>query len=252
MRKLFCSLLFLLVAARGFAQPQPRLIDSVRQVLARSTNEKEKFNSAAYLSRIMMTTDPGAAEHYGQQIIRIAEVSRDRGLMVEAFMVNGERYAYLAGRKDNIFKSIGYYNQALELAKKNKMDTSVIRSYLALSTVYRYLPDYEKALNFCNQAGSYSATVKDDSITAKVNLEYGLVYLGRNEKVDALKKFLAALRIGEELKSISLQRESNTCLSAFYAAIGDYDKAIDKQVTSLKLLESIAWQPGTVYRRSMN
>ena len=249
MRKLFCSLVILLSAAAGYSQQQPRVVDSVQQLLAKSTTDADKFKHTAYLSRVMMTMNPQAADQYGQQLIQIAQISRNRGLMVEAFLVNAERFSYLAGRKDNIFKSIGYYNQALELAKKNKMDTSVVRSYLGLSAVYRYLPDYEKALNFCNQANSYSSAIKDDSIKAKVNLEYGLIYLSRNEKVEALKKFLSASRAAEELKSISLQRESNTCLSVFYAAIGDYEKAIDKQVASLNLLQAIASQPGTVYRK---
>jgi len=249
MKKLYFGGLILLGVVATEAQPQPKIVDSVQQALKNSTNEEDKFRNTAYLSRIMMTVNPEKADQYGQELIELAETSRDKGKMVEAFMVNGDRFSYLAGRKDNIIKSISYYNKALDIAKKNEMDTSVVRAYLALSTVNRYLPDYDKALGFCNQANSYSSLIKNDSITARVSLEYGTVYLNKNEKLLALRNFLSAVRIGEELKSISLRRDGYSSLSFFYAAIGDNDKAIDMQAKSLKLLETVANQPGMVYRK---
>ncbi len=248
MRNLFCILLFLQAVTIGYGQSQPRIVDSVQRLLAASTTEEDKFRNTAYLSKVMMTMDPKAGDVYGKQLIEIAETSRNKARMVEALLINGERFSYLAGRKDNIIQSITYYNRALELARKNKMDSSVVKAYLALSKVHRFLPDNDKALSFCNQANSYSSLLKNDSITAEIHLEYGSVYIAKNEKLLALRNFLTGIRIGEDIKSVYLRREGYNKLSVFYATIGDYDRAIDIQVKSLKLLEIIPSQQ-SVYRK---
>jgi tetratricopeptide (TPR) repeat protein len=248
MRKLYYSLLFLLYGAASYSQLQPRVVDSVQQLLAKATTMEEKFRHTAFLSRVMMTMNPLAAEEYGQQLIKLADSSGNRSKMVEAFLVNGERYSYLAGRKDNIVRSVSYYEMALELAKKYKMDSSIVKCYLALSRVNRSLPDYDKALDYCDQARAYSDRLKDDSICAEVYLEYGSVHIGKNEKIKALRNFLDAIRIGEEVKNIYLQRDGFNKLSGFYATIGNYDTAIYVQLQSLKLLEKITG-PQAVYRK---
>lgn len=248
MRKLLGGLVILLYGTTVYSQPQPRVVDSVQQLLAKATTLEEKFRHTAYLSRVMMSINPRVADEYGQQLIKLADSSGNTSKMVQAFLVNGERFSFLAGRKDNLQKSISYFSKALELAKKNKMDTSIIKSYLALSKVYRILPDYDKALSYCNEADVYSKRIKDDSITAEVHLEYGSVYLSKNEKITALREFLKGLRIGEETKNIYVQRDGYNLLSGFYAAIENYDTAIAKQKKSLELLEKLSF-PQAVYRK---
>lgn len=46
-----------------------------------------------------MNVNLAEADKYGLQMIEVAEMSRDRKLMVKALLTNGERYSYLAGRK---------------------------------------------------------------------------------------------------------------------------------------------------------
>lgn len=221
------------------ARSQTAIIDSFKRELAKATTSEQKVEILGYLSRTLMNTSLPEADKYGRQMIEIAEMSRDRKLMVKALLTNGERYSYLAGRKDNINKAIGYYTQGLELARKNKLDEQVISAYLYLSEVSRYMPDAEKALNYCNQAYSYIGLVKNDSLAAKVHLEYGSVYLLKNEKILALKNMMTAIRIAEDLRNNFLLRAGYTKLSGFYAAIEDHDKAIDYQVKALNKLEQI-------------
>jgi tetratricopeptide (TPR) repeat protein len=229
---------FIVISHLTFAQI-PALVDSLKDLLNKATSEQQKFDITANLSRILMNTNPAEADLYGQQLIQIAETSRERDKMVNALLINGERFSYLAGRRDNIEKAIGYFNRGLELAIQNKIDTLIVKTYLLLSGVNRNVPDYDKSLNYCNQANSYAVILKKDSITAKVHLEYGSVYLGKNEKLLALRNLLAAVRIGDELKSITLRRDGYNKLSGFYAIIEDYAKAIDFQVKAIQLIPQL-------------
>ncbi len=237
MRKLCFILLW--VCFSSAALSQTAIIDSLKRELARSASSEKKVEILGYLSRTLMNTSLPEADQYGLQMIEVAEMSRDRKLMVKALLTNGERYSYLAGRKDNINKAIDYYTRGLELARRNKLDEQVISAYLYLSEVSRYMPDPEKALNYCNQAYSHTGLVKNDSLTARVHLEYGSVYLSKNEKILALKNMMTAIRIAEDLKNNYLLRAGYTKLSGFYAAIEDYDKAIDYLVKALNKLELI-------------
>ncbi|MBL7702810.1 MAG: hypothetical protein JNM14_11205 [Ferruginibacter sp.] len=248
MQKIYLLLLFILIKLTTFAQSQFAIVDSFKTELAKATTNERKIEILGMLSRTLMNSNLAEAEKYGQQMIEVAEESRDRKLMVKSLIINGERYGYLSGKKDNISKAISYYNQALELAKKNKLDEQMISAYLSLSEVHRSMPDLEKALNFCNQAYSYMGLVKNDSLSARVHLEYGSVYLSRNEKILALKNFMTAIRMGEDLANDYLLRASYAKLSGFYAAIEDYDKAIDYQVKAYDKLNFIK-NGQTVYAR---
>lgn len=62
------------------------------------------------------------------------------------------------------------------------------------------MPDLEKALSYSNQAYAQTGLIKNDSLNARVHLEYGLVYLAKNEKILALKNMMTALRMAEDIK----------------------------------------------------
>lgn len=239
MRKLLQLLVLIGLPFMALAQGPP-LVDSMKARLAApNSSDDEKFEAAAYLCRVMMNFNPAQGDFYGQRLIEVAEVSRDRVKMVNALLINGERYSYLAGRRDNIDKAIDYYTRGLQLARDNKIDTLIIKSYLLLSEVSRNIPDFDKALNYCNQASAYATLQKNDSITARVQLESGSVYLGRNEKIFALENLLSAARIADDLKSVVLRRMGYNKLSGFYMVIKNHPKAIDYQVRAIELLPQL-------------
>ncbi|MBK8521328.1 MAG: hypothetical protein IPL54_10785 [Chitinophagaceae bacterium] len=246
MRKLCFILLLVFIAST--ASSQTALIDSFKRELAKAQTSEQKIDALGYLCRTLMNSNLPEADKYGLQMIEVAEMSRDRKLMVKALLTNGERYSYLAGRKDNLDKAISYYTQALELARQNKIDEQMISAYLYLSEVSRVNADAEKALNYNNQAFAHIGLVKNDSLATRVHLEYGSVYLLKNEKILALKNLMTAIRMAEDLKNNQLIRAAYTKLSGFYASIEDYDKAIDYQVKAYEQLKLIKTGQ-TVYAR---
>jgi tetratricopeptide (TPR) repeat protein len=239
MRKLLCLLAFTASLQAAYSQMQPAVIDSFKAQIARAATTREKFDLTGHLSKVLMNVNPPEADKYGKQLIELAEESRDRSLMIRARLINGERYSYLYGRTENIEKAILYYNEGLSMARANKIDTLIVSAFLSLSEVHRYIPNPEKALSFCNQAYSYTGILENDSLTARVHLEYGMVYIAKNEKLLALRNMMSALRIAEELDNPSLLRSGYTRLSGFYSQVEDFDKAIDYQVKAQQTLDRI-------------
>lgn len=239
MRKLLILLPGLIFALLSYGQTQPAVVDSFKRQIKEAVTIEKKIELTGFLSKVLMNVNPAEAEKYGLEMIEMAETTRDRRLMIVALLSNGERYSFLAGRKDNIEKATSYYDQALEIAKQNKLDSQIVRTCLLLSELSRNIPDNNKALDYCNQANSYSVMLKSDSITARVHLEYGSVYLAKNDKLLALRNFFAAVRIAEDLKNYNLLRGAYNKLSVFYAVIEDFDKAIDYQVKALSLIGKV-------------
>jgi len=249
MKKLFLLFCGIALSLCTIAQmPVPAVLDSFKRELSKAEAPARKIQLIGYMTRILMNVDLQQADMYGQQMIEIAEESRDRTLMVEALTINGDRYSYVAGRKDNIEKSIRYYNKALELARQNKLDKRIASIYLGLSRVHRFMPDLNKAIVFCNQADSYIDALDNDSLKAESSMETGTVFLQQGEKLPAMRKFLTALQIAERLKDRSLLRSAYGKLSDFYNDISEYDKAIDYKLRAMQQLSQIV-SGQSVYNR---
>jgi tetratricopeptide (TPR) repeat protein len=236
-RLLTAFVLFASVA--GHTQQTSAALDSLMGKLNRVKTNRERVETLGDISRLYMNENLVKADSVGEKMMEEAELSRDRQLMVEALLVNGERYSYFASRKENFEKAVGFYNKALELSRQNKLDREIARSFLALSAIYRSVPDADRAFNYCNQAFSYIATIESDSLKILGHLEFGAVYRLKREKLLSLRNYLSGLRIAEQMKNTGLKKSCYDALTNFYAGMEDYDKAIDYAVRALKLLEEM-------------
>lgn len=240
MRRKFSLLLLLLFASVYVqAQAQAAAVDSMKRALAKSGDVSGRVYWLDILSRTLMNVDMEEAEKYGNQLIEIAEESRDRKLMVTAYLSNGNRCSYFAGTKDYINRAIDYYTKALDIAKQNRLDEETGKALLYLASINLAIPDKDRALSYANQASSIISTVNNDSLRAESFNIFGDVYLVRNEKILSLRNYLLALRLGEEIRNPTVLRNCNVNLSGFYSNIGDFDRAIDYQMRANKNLDDI-------------
>ena len=245
-------LLFIIISATTttFCQ-QSAALDSIRSALAKAKTPEEKVYWFDNLSRTAMNVDLAQAEEYGKQLISFAEETRDRKLMVKAYMSNGLRCSYFSGQKDYATRSIEFYNKALEIAKQNKMEDEVGAAQLRLASVYLSIPDKDKALNYVDQAFSLISTLKNDSLKAESHNSYGLVHQARNDKTLSLRHFLNGLQIAEQTKKPELKRNCYVHLSNFYTRIQEHDKAIDYFMKPNKELDHIR-EKNVPYQRAID
>lgn len=243
-RKIFLILL-LITSIRGAGQ-SANIIDSLKKELAKAQTPGDKVYLLDIISRAVMNGSLEQGEKYGKQIIEVAEESRDRPLMIKAYQSNGTRCSYFAGNRNFTNRAIEYYNNALSIAKERKMDDEAGATMLLLSRVYLVIPDKDKAFSYATQAMSILNTGKNDSLKIESYYKFGDVCLVRNDKILALRNYLAGLRMAEDLKAkdgraanskASLIRQGNIDLSGFYTSIEDYDRAIDYYMKAYKQLD---------------
>jgi tetratricopeptide (TPR) repeat protein len=212
------------------------------------------------LARTLMSVDLAQSEKAGQELIELAEESRDRKLMIFAYRSSAVRYSYYGGQKEYTEKSISYYNKALNIARDNKLDAETGGILLRLANVYLMVPDKDKALGYANQGASIISTLNNDSLQVETENTFGQVYLFRNERILALRHYLTALRLAESLKEGNaaarsrkneILRKCYMHLSTFYTAIEAYDKAIDNALLAYKTLDNIQ-EKNVPYQRAID
>jgi tetratricopeptide (TPR) repeat protein len=232
-------LLLLFMLSQTARSQEAAAVDSIRAALTKATTMEQKFPLLEELSRVLMNVNPKQADETGAQLITMAEESRDRKYMFKAYLSNGTRCSYMASQKTYSDKAIQFYNKALELARQNRMSEDMGAAQLHLALVYLMIPDKEKALSFATQAFSLVSTLPNDSLRAESHNVYGQVYQTRNENILALRNYLSALRIAEDIKNQALIRNCYLYLSDFYSDIEDYDKAIDYMTLAYKKLDAL-------------
>jgi tetratricopeptide (TPR) repeat protein len=214
-------------------------VDSIKTALSKATTAQARVTLLDELSRTLMNVNPKEADETGARLIAVAEESRDRKLMFKAYLSNGTRCTYMANQKTYSQKAIEFYNKALNLARQNRMEEEVGAAQMHLSGLYLMIPDNEKALSYATQAFSLISTLRNDSLRAEAHNSYGQVYLAKNENILALRNFLNALRIAEQIKNNPLVRNCYLYLSSFYTGIEDYDKAIDYMTQAYQKLSEL-------------
>ena len=201
MKRKLLPVLLLFISILAKAQQNPALEDSLKRKLSKTVKVEDRIEILSDLSRIMMNTNIPEADKFGKQLLQEAELSRDRKLMVKALLVNGERYSYFGTGKDYNQKSLDYYNQALDMARNNELDEERASALLRLSSVYRQVPDLDKAFNYASQASSIISTLDNsDSLKVMASNALGNVYVDKKDRLLALRNYLNALTIAEDMK----------------------------------------------------
>jgi len=247
MRKLLCLLLSLACFSGLFAQ-QDRMIDSLQNVLNKTTEPAARVELLGILARVATNSGMQRSDSFGQVLTREAELSRDRRLIVKALLINGERYGYLQGNRQYISKAISYYQEAYTLARREKLDKETASALIHLTSAHLSLPDVDKAFSFAGQALGIVSPMGNDSLKVQAYIVYGDCYLAKKERILALRNFLSALRLAEQNKEQELMRGCYGRLRSFYAGVSEYDKAIDYARKAYDLIPQLKEANAGYYR----
>jgi hypothetical protein len=227
-------LAMLLGGGKGLTQSS-FFTDSLKRKLAHTENEKEKISLLLSLATYYNGQDNVLAEQYASQALEIAEMSRDRSLMINTYLLNGDRYLHMPGLTGNIERSRRNYLEAERISKTSGNDTGLVYSYCGLSQVSGLEGNNDRALSYSNLALSIAGNLADDSVRMTANISMGDVHMDMNEKLLAFRNYLVALDIAELSKRDNLLRYAYISMSGFYSGIQEYDKAVDYEMKVLAI-----------------
>jgi hypothetical protein len=85
----------LLLAFHSTARQSPVVLDSIKLELSRTSDPEKRVAILGNLSRLYMNENLIISDSFGKKMLQEAEISRDRKLVGEALLVNGEGNSYL-------------------------------------------------------------------------------------------------------------------------------------------------------------
>jgi tetratricopeptide (TPR) repeat protein len=226
MKGLLSTILLAILSTAAFAQDY-HLTDSVKKNLEQAKTAAEKIKWMGELAGFYMNLNNQLAEQYGKQQIEVAELSRDRELMLKAVLSNANRLYSNGGVQQNLVHAKKFSERALELAKTSHLDEYIAWSYIYLSRGARMEGNHDKALNYSNLANSLALTLDNDSLQISAFLSLGKVYQSRNEKLLSFRNYLQGMNLAEESNITDQIKTAYFSMADFYRDLEDYEKAKD-------------------------
>lgn len=247
-RNLLSAILFFLFATGVLAQDNSYL-DSLKQNVSKAETPADRVKKLAELAYLYMGVDRSESDNYARQLKAIAEESRDRTLMVQAFVFDAMRYSVVgAGIREDNAKASASAQKALEIAKTSGLPDCEAGAYATLAHVARLNGESDKALNYSNLALSLASA---DSLRVLCLTSLGDTYLLKSERLLAFRNYLQALTVAEELGGYEPLRESYYNLADFYRDLGEYEKSKDYffKVLALTVKKNKPFDRLNAYRR---
>jgi len=156
-------------------------------------------------------------------------------------------------------EALGFYDQALLLAKKGNDELTQAEGYRMIGHILSKRNQIPMAVKQLRRSLKLSENIKD--ITGQADAYRGLAELNsaRGKFPLAIKYAKKGLKMGKEADALDLQASIYVCLGTVYGNMGQIDRAIQYLQKGLKLLEKtgnqlemsrVAMSLGTVYASS--
>lgn len=224
-----CGLLSLILAlctSFSLAQDYP-LTDSLKRNFEQAKTAREKVRWLGELCAFYKQLNNDLSNQYATQMMEIAELSRDREVMIQALLSQANSYFNNGGTQEFIIKGKQFSKQALELAKAEHLDEYVAWGYMYMARGARNEGNNDEALNYNHLAVSVSSLTENDSLKISALNSLGNTYLSRKEKLLAFRSYLQALSLAEQVKNVEQLKNSYQAMSNFYVDLEEYEKAKD-------------------------
>lgn len=237
MRILSYCLLLILLSATSLTLPAQtdHFSDSLKKNLTTARDDRERVQALLSLALFYNILDSVQSEKYVRQAIEVAELSRDRKLMITAYLKNGARYLNNASLSGMVDHALDNFRLAEKIARENGMDNELIESYTMLARGFGEQGDNDRALEYSNLAVAAVGGKVDDSVKVVAYISLGDTYQLRNEKLLAFRNYLEAANIAEQSGNTTSIRDADEKLGEFYRNIGDYEKAIDYRMRAIQV-----------------
>ncbi len=226
MRILLVTLLAVFILQATQAQDS-KYIDSLKTAVTNTSDAEVKIGLLGQLSSYYFSLDRKQSDQYITELQQVAELSRDRKLMVNSLLWDAKRYLNQAVAQENIDKGLEISKKARELAAASNLKEMEAWADISLALGYRSNSKYDEALNYNNNGLALAIDVEDDSLLVSAYNSLGHTYLAKKEKMQALRNYLLALNLAEASDRYILMRNCYFNMASFYQSIEEYEKAKD-------------------------
>ncbi|MBS1505607.1 MAG: hypothetical protein JSS79_03070 [Bacteroidetes bacterium] len=224
--KILLPILGCFLSVVAYAQDQATL-DSLWLNLKKAKTTERQVKAYFDLAVSYFEFNPKKSDSLAFEGQAAAEASRDRVLIVNAYLTDAARYLRNTSKKSNVEEARARALKALALSQREKNSELLVQCNNMLAKTYRISGDIAKALQANNEAIALLSEINNDSLKIQAYNSQGLSLSRKNDMVAAFKSYLLALTIAEQSKKTTLLVACYDILVNFYTSLPDYEKAKD-------------------------
>lgn len=169
---------------------------------------------------------------YLTKMIKIAEDKKDKKNLADLYLKIGMKY----GRLSLFDNALYNFHNSLEVYKQINDSIGISNSYKNLGTVYNVLNEIPIAITNFKKSIDISVKINDKKGLAYALRGIGSVYsIALNNKTEAIKYYLRALRLLEEINDIMGVAKSLSDIADIYSKQKSYKNAFEYYKKSLAL-----------------
>jgi serine phosphatase RsbU (regulator of sigma subunit) len=228
------QILFLL-AALSVVRAQDPLLDSLKFVLDKATEDTVRVNLLNAMATAVHRTDPEAAIQYSSDARMIAEKVNYRKGLAEVYKNLGLGY-FMLGNYEEAYKN---WENSLESFEKLGDDRGVANIIGNQGAIFSTLGQNIQAIEYFLKALKIAERLQDSTRIATLLLNIGLVYSEQPGALDTAESYyLRALAIGESTGLKDVLGVGSINLGELYFMRESYDSALFYFEKSLAIFES--------------
>jgi two-component system, NarL family, sensor kinase len=243
------KLLFLLqfILQIGFCQENKTKIDSLKKVIATTKADTAKVWTLIALGNEIEGPKPYEAYIYYKQAEAISrKINYPRGI-IKAI----SNFTYILDSQNKTEISKPFYEEAIVLAKNNKLILLEGSAIANLGSWYRRNGDYRTAIEYYFKASKILDKINEMNSATKLKINIVNIYF-------KLKRFKEGIKICEDLeKKLELEDKSEKLLFQVYMAKGNcftgirkWQEAIDAYQKTMKIAEKLNHKEAIVVCRN--
>lgn len=219
-------ILLVFIAIANLAHAQNKNVDSLKAVLSKTINPKEKF---AIINEILITTDGYQGEELDTTacltLLKIARQQKDDAMLATSY--NWIGYYFLQNKGDNT-AALDYYFKGLPLAEKVGDKRRISSLCFDISNVYGNLMNQEEAHKFVLRGGK-NLPEKTAPMYHYMLVQYQrgkALYFRYKKQLDSASYYAQAmLQTSNRLKSNLYRSQANSLNGAIYGEMGEKEMA---------------------------
>ncbi len=234
MKKTIIASLFVCVLAQFlWAQDQP-VIDSLKQVLAASSAQRERADVLVLLAAEYVNTDSAQAVQFAQQAITLAKTQDYPQAIARAYVQIG--WANL--RTGHYDSAEVYYDRALALSTRHNDTMGKADAYHGLATAKSDQGDFIAALQYGQNSLRLRQEMDDKKGMALSYNQLGITSAYQGEYPKSLDFFLKALSVREEINDRKGMAGNYNNIAILYENMNDNEKATEYYFKALEINKS--------------
>jgi two-component system NtrC family sensor kinase len=220
-------------------------LQQLQRSLNFSKSKKQKVEALNALVEYMYreTEYDSLFSRYSQEMVKIAQESKDKELIAWALLANGKHFRDYDNQKIFAF-SKPYLIKCLQFSSDNNLHFYKAAAYIELARFHLYGFEYspEKAIEFASFSEQLTQQIRNDSLNILAIVYKAKGYLAKSNSILSFRYNSNALEKAKKINNLFLQAFCYRTFGEIFYDLTDYNKAIDYQLKALKIYETMGFK----------